>query len=175
MSTSKWSTVSPAYAGFPTAGWTFQGKEPATQEDLDDLIAEMKGPIQAGDYQSLITVVDTRTLVGRWDTGWTTFPDEHQNSDPWTRRGGLGSGTYESQKCGEGAGFRRKGEGAIFHFDPDGDYVWKKLDYDKTGTSYWVDGYNSTRAGPKPGGEAEQLLGDGSYEWDEVNEWWTIK
>lgn len=166
-----WSSVNPSFTGTPTCGWTFHGKESATQEDFAELQAHLPFPLT-------MDIIDHRTLGGRWDRDWTTGPDLLMGTDPWDMDGGLGSSTYRTQHVGAGVGFRDAPDQVdvpIWHFDPDGNYVKAILNYERTGTAFYRDMYNSTRAGPEPGTEADEILGNGRYVFDEDNGWYVVE
>lgn len=92
--------------------------------------------------------------------------------------GGEGSHTYETQNLGAFGGgdieFMPEDKGEIWHRNPEGEKVYGELNYPKTLRGYHRNMYGEAAAGPRPGSIADELLGDGSYEWDEEHAWWVI-
>lgn len=146
-------------------GWVFMGLEQPTDEEYQNLYDYM---------QTNDVTVDEFSLKGRWDPWWTA-KIWLANETSTEKMGGLGSHTYETQKIGQGVQFMAEDKGPIWHINPDGERVYSNLDYDRTGRAYHIDDWQQSVAGPEPGSEAEQLLGEGEYAWDGVNRWWTIK
>lgn len=142
-------------------GYIFMGLEPATEEDFAAL----------NSYAGGEALYQESSICGRYDRAWTATG----NAD----MGGEGSHTYETQKVGAAGGgdveFRPlDDDDAVFHFNPEGEYVSGILMYDKT-----LGAYHTTPAGvvcgPKPDTLAEELLGDGEYRWNEKNRWYVIR
>ena len=141
-------------------GFVYMGLEPMTDDDVQAL----REYTRQSDPK-----IDRLSTKGRWNRNWICRETSLQHM------GGEGSETYESQMCGQGVHFKpRTGQEPIFHVDPEGNYVHGVVDYPRLGTSYHIDDYNSTVAGPRPDSEADTVLGDSTYVWDDDLALWTI-
>lgn len=150
----------PAPVDGKTWGFCWTGREPATEEDLDALDAWMK---DKGEYD-----VDVLTLVGANNREYTAQHYEAKGTPPEDRCGGLGSPVYETQKVGEGVAFL--GSKHVWYWASDG-----VRDFGQVPN---LSAYHRTtlgiHAGPRPGSEAEGLLANGFYEWDDENEYYVV-
>lgn len=140
-------------------GFIFMGLEAATQEDMDELEAYAGGE----------PVIQQSSLCGRWAPQWTATGNQDM--------GGLGSHTYEVQKVdpgGQDVEFKPEDQGVCFHYH-NGKRVKGKIDYPNTGRSYHNQPGLGLVTGPRPGSEAEELLGGRKYKFNEANQWFVIK
>ena len=113
---------------------------------------------------------DLRSIGGLWSARWSTLYDDYYEVDPSYKSGGLGSAVYQTQKVGDGVKFTK----TSIWYELDGDYI-KGIPpnlgaYHTASTN--GETYNS--AGPMPGSPAAQLLGDGHYVWNEIQEWYEV-
>jgi hypothetical protein len=154
-----WTGYGPA-----SLGWIYMGLEPMTQDDVDALVAMLASTGWAADDDPAI---DPFTVKGRWHARWTTYLDIMEGTQP---NGGKGSSVYETQLTGDGVSFTKT---EMWYDDPVTGEGHKGIPPDCG--AYHVD-YSSDNnvAGPRPGSEAEALLGDGHYAWDERREWYYI-
>lgn len=164
-STLRWSTGNYKISD----GMVYVGLEPATKADFDALAAY----VGDRDYE-----IDERSLRGRFHPLWSTAYYEIYPDDP-LKPGGRGSHTYETQLLGANGGgdieFRPEDQQAIFHYNPEGEYVHGEIDYPNTGRGFHKDASGAHRAGPRPGSEAQEILGDGSYVWNKQLELWEVE
>ena len=144
-------------------GLVFTGLEEVTQAELD----------AAREYFGEGADFDKFSFVGRWSP-WYTAKIWIAGETTTEKMGGLGSATYETQHVGEGVSFKPEDQPDIFHTNPDGVVVFGVVDYPRTGRSYHT-GAAGTIAGPEPGSEADDWLGDdGTYYWDNSQRLWAI-
>lgn len=159
-------------------GYVWMGYRRVLPEDIEELEAAMRDTIMEG----FPVVTDKLSHPGRYAPEYT--------AEIWVRgetttakMGGIGSNTYEIKRVDSwpGAtdvGFRDEDEGEIWHYH-EGQRVYGKLDYPKTGRSYhiWNDneGSPNTVSGPRPDTRAADILGKGSYVWDEENRYWIVE
>jgi hypothetical protein len=156
-----WSYPSPVSVNgqMMSDGMIWTGDHPVTEEQMAEL-TETRGHE---------TSIDSLTKVGRWHPNYDTFYHVHNQSAP--RQGGIGSFAYETQKCGKGVVFTKTG--IMFHHR-NGKY---KFGVPHNGAYHHRmagDGQEDF-AGPEPGSEAEKLLGDGEYFWDNGHQWYDIR
>ena len=140
------------------------GVNPYTQEDVEELIEVLNSTGWAATDDPAI---DPFTRNGRYHPRWTTYLDLMEGTQA---NGGKGSKVYETQHTGDGVSFAKKD---MWYDDPVTGESHKGIPPDCG--AYHVD-YSSDNnvAGPRPGSEAEALLGDGHYAWDSRKEWYYI-
>lgn len=151
----------PAAGQYEADGMIYIDNEPMTEKDLADLKR----------YFGMNVEVDERSIVGRYHPDWSTYFDEMTNNQ--NKMGGKGSSVYELQKVGKGVTFIK---GETWYFETlAGEMLYGKPPNEGAVHTVWIDDYPALLAGPEPGSEAEELLGDGEYKWNNVREWYEIK
>ncbi len=170
-----WSVPSAAYIGgqYISGGMVWQECEPITMEQYKESIEFYSQPWAAGATPMPGTPpseqhYDKLSMVGRYHKKYNSFfyaVDGKRDPD-----GGLGSKTYEMQHVG---GYYPDNLKVSLH-----ETVWfyRGSEYVKevTPRGYHLADNGANYEGPRPGSEAEALLGDGTYSWDEEEELYII-
>lgn len=144
-------------------GWVFMGLTEASSNDLQRLY----------DQEGTEVEIDTFSICGRWNKWWTG-KQWLANDTTMEKPGGIGSHTYEVQKVGAGVEFKPEDQPGVWHVNPEGQYVMAPIDYPRTGRSFYKDYAGTTRCGPNPDSPAAEILGEGSYWWDEEERYWVV-
>ena len=160
-------------AGQNGDGFVFMGMYPCTEDDFQGLFDYLTSSPEST-WETLEDMwragvhVDRLSLVGKYHPDWSSAWQKVKSGSP---QGGVGSTTYEKQRCGAGVKFTRK---AVWCYP---DYESNELD--RVVPSNYAYHYSEQRGtnvmGPEPGSEAERLLGDGTYVWNEERAMWEIE
>jgi hypothetical protein len=155
-------------------GMVWQGDLPMTRQDELDVYAMLRRDddphahtMYSGDSDEQMDALiqfDPASIVGRYDPEYSTYYFRHKGG---TKYGGIGSEIYERQNIGKGVKFTKKkiwihGQGTMAKMIP------------PNHGAYHVDSLQRAIAGPEPLSLADELLGDGHYQWDTENQWWIV-
>ena len=157
-----WSYPSPASDG-TTDGFVFMGDNRVTIEDFQKLEVYL----ERDDFDR--DSVDGLSLCGLLHRDWNS--NFYSKASGGNKPGGLGSEKYETQYVGDGVKFNKE---PIWFNTAAGELV-KEIPEQGYHTTYSDSGDADSYEGPEPGSEADSLLGDGLYKWDEQNGFYIIE
>lgn len=148
---------------------------PATEEDVKTIQTHLNNPFYYGGATGFSYPGFPMEVINRMLLDWRSMVGRHHPdylvAGEKSEYGGTGSANYETQHVGDGVSFTKD---KIWHFTEN---VGGELIKDVPGTlgEYHYSPKRGTQvAGPAPGSEAADLLGDSYYQWDEKHQWYVV-